>query len=751
MRRIAEKLQGWQGVLLPLYLVLTLAGLYYTAQVQPEFQAESMLRPGDPALEALARYDAVFPSVESRFLVGLALPAPFDQGGEQSLEELAAAIREVPGVDRVVTPRSAVGGGDPARSRSLQGLLLSADRRTAALVAFFDKQTWAASHQDRAFSAVERILEERCAQGAFAIVGEPFYRREYVRCLGRDQATFIPVSLAILLGLLAVVFRRPLWVGLPFLAVGLTLAWTGGLLGLLGRPLTMLTGALPTLLIAIGVAVSIHVVFQFREELGRGRPPRETALNTVVRVALPCLLSTLTTMVGFGSLLYARIPDIQEFGVIAALGTGFSLLITMVVLPAALGRSRPPARAPQNRWLEGALSACDRLAARRPRTVLAGAGLVLAAAGFGAARVDMDAYLTDDMGARTFIFRSYEFFAERLSSVIPLDLILEAQKPGALVEPEGREALARLQRFAARQPFVDKTLSLLDVLEDLETFQPLLAAIARKGGRAGALQVVRALNEAGPIGALTDKQVRMARVFCLARDVGARRSFRFYDELQEFARTELPPGYRVTPAGISVLVNHVVTAVVAEGTRSFLFAFAIIFVAVVLLFRSLAAGLLSLAGTLLPVFVGLGAMGLLGIVIRTSTILVGTISLGLAIDLSIHLQARYFRERREGRSGPEAVSAAMAHTGQPILVTALILVLGFGTLTLSSFGMTSEFGLIAAVTIGAALLTSLFVLPALLHLGHRRGGRAAAVPGREAPGIPGPGTRPPAPRPRLRP
>ena len=126
-------------------------------------------------------------------------------------------------------------------------------------------------------------------------------------------------------------------------------------------------------------------------------------------------------------------------------------------------------------------------------------------------------------------------------------------------------------------------------------------------------------------------------------------------------------------------------------------------------------------------------MGVLGIVIRTSTVIVGSIALGLAIDLTIHLLGRFRRERAAGRTLDEALRIAMVNTGKPIVVSGGILVLGFGTLGFSRFGLTSEFGILAAITIATALVTTLFMLPALLKLGVLEGGsswkKAARPPG----------------------
>ena len=556
----------------------------------------------------------------------------------------------------------------------------------------------------------------------------------------QDQLIFIPVTLGLLLVILALIFRRPLWVALPLLAVVITVIWTGGVMGFLERPMTMLTGALPTLLIAIGVTVAIHVIFRFREEARRGGSPDDVARRTVEQVGLPCLLSTVTTMAGFGSLVLARVPDIREFGILAAVGVGFSFLICIVLLPYALAADlrRHPERTVKSdpaEHLGVGLARCSDLATRHPLAVVTGSLLVMIVATWGVAHVDMDAYLTDDMGDTTFIFHSYRFFDDRLASMIPLDVVIESATPGGLFTEEGKQAVASLQRFCEQQPFVAKTLSALDALEDLQTYRPFTTRFLRftadmfNLGETDPLKpAIRRLNREAPVGALTDDTGRIGRIVLLLKDVGARRSLTFYDELEAFARTRLPAHFRVSPAGTSVLANHILISIITEGVRSFFLAFTAIFLVVSLLFRSVRTGLLCLVGTTVPVYVGLGAMGALGIVIRTATVIVGSITLGLAIDLTIHLLGRYRRERAAGHSGDEARHRAMVHTGKPIVVSGGILVLGFGTLGFSRFGLTSEFGIVAAITIFTALVTTLFMLPAVLRLGVLRNGKDKSPP-----------------------
>ncbi len=713
---------------IPWILILiaaTAVGVYFSLRVRMEVQAESLLRTDDPSIQNLKRYDAVFPSAESRFLVGVDLNPAYHRGGEALLETLARELRALPGIDYVTTPRDAVGGGDPGRSKSVRDLLLARDLATGALVVFLKAEANNTSGRDRVFTAVHGVLDRHLPRDRYAIVGTPFYRREFVRFIGEDQVIFIPVTLVMLLILLACLFRRWLWVGLPFVTVIMTVVWTGGLLGMLQRPLTMLTGALPTLLISIGVAVAIHVIFRYREERFRGGDARAVARRTVAQVGLPCLLTTITTMVGFGSLILARIPDIREFGILASVGVGFSFLICMVLIPYALAagfrRDRRPCPDGPDR-LGRALAASCHLASTRPVAIIIVCVAFLVVAAFGVAKVDMDAYLTDDMGETTFIYHSYGFFEKRLASLIPLDVVVESERAGGLLTEEGQRALAGLQAFCEKQPFVMKTLSALDVLADYRVYRPLQASLVKLGGRAGMRVALRRLNREAPVGALTDAEGTIGRVVCLLRDIGARRSFRFYDDIQDFAARELPPGYRVSVAGVSVLANRVVTSITREGGRSFLLAFLVIFVVVCFLFRSVRTGFLCLVGTLIPIFVGAGAMGVLGIVIRTSTVIVGSIALGLAIDLTIHLLGRYRRERGAGRTLDEALHRAMVHTGKPIVVSGGILVLGFGTLGFSRFGLTSEFGILAAITIATALVTTLFMLPALLKLGVLEGG-----------------------------
>jgi len=728
MRTIAELLQRFKIPLAIAFLLITAAGVVLSLQVRLEVQAETLLRTDDTVLESLRRHESTFPSAESRFLVAMDLDPPYSAGGEALLESVAAECRAVPGIERVVTPRDAVGGRDPVRSRSLRNLLLSEDLATGALVAFLTGDANDTEGRRRVFEAVHTILDRRLSRDRYAIVGPPFYRNEFVRFIVQDQTIFIPISLAILIVLLTALFRRPLWVLLPLGAVFMTLVWTGGILGLMQRPLTMLTGALPTLLIAIGVTVAIHVVCRYREErVVGGGGWGEAARRTVENVGLPCLLSTVTTMVGFGSLVLARIPDIREFGVLAAIGVGFSFVICIVLLPYVLSagdRRTPPAETTERTDILGrALGVCCRLASRHPRWMIAGSLALMLVATIGVVQVDMDAYLTDDMGRTTFIFHSYKFFEQRLSSMIPLDVMIESGVEGGLFTPEGREAVARVQAFCQAQPFVDKTLSALDILEDYRTYRPLTATVTAVMGPAPLKAAMDRLNREAPVGPLTDATGTVGRVVVLLQDIGARRSFRFYDAIREFARSKLPPGYRVEEAGVSVIANRVVSSVIEEGARSFLLAFVVIFAVVCILFRSMRTGLLCLLGTLVPIYVGVGAMGVLGIVIRTATVIVGSIALGLAIDLTIHMLGRYRRERAAGRSGDDALHRAMVRTGRPIVVSGGILVLGFGTLGLSRFGLTSEFGIVAAITIFTALVTTLFMLPALLRLGVLRNGR----------------------------
>ena len=173
-------------------------------------------------------------------------------------------------------------------------------------------------------------------------------------------------------------------------------------------------------------------------------------------------------------------------------------------------------------------------------------------------------------------------------------------------------------------------------------------------------------------------------------------------------------GWNIVPSGELVMVHDGIRDVQATQLRSFPIAFGIVFILVSVFLRSWKLGLAAMVPTLLPVVVVLGAMGWIGMSLDVARAMLAAVVIGIGVDDAIHLLAHYKARREEGDDPHAAIAAALQHTGRAIVTTSVALALGFLTLMMSAWQTVSSFGLFVAIAIIGALVSTLFVLPALI-------------------------------------
>ena len=686
---------------------------------------DALARPCRDWLRDLAVHFAGEPFVERSLSVGNAVTARSDADGDVrigSLDDLPAAALLADGL--------------------LAGTFFSRDRRySAAWIAFDD------DHRDieplrRAVGAVGAWVEAHPpppGTGA-RLGGIPRVRVDVADSLRRDQLRFIPLASAVLMILLGFTFRRLPQTLLPQLTVCISIIWALGLMGWLGVPVDILTNALPPLLLVIGVSDCLHLLARDAEEAARpSPPPRLVGLSRTVRVmAMACLLTSLTTAAGFSSLAVSHTAILRRFGLTVAAGVLGAYLATLGVLPQALRHFRPAQPSPAaSRLFTGIALACGRLALRRPRAVVAVTLALAAGLGWiGLARVYVNLMLTEVYPADHEVSRLQKIIDTSLGGVVPVDVVLSLPEPGGHRDPDTLRRLALLQGRIARLDGVASTRSAADLLGSVHR------ALAGPGG--GELPDSAALaaqewlvaelgEEPLPLDRFVADDGQRLRIFLRMADVGGRRTLQVLEAI-ESAHAEVfsgRPEVRLSFGGDGFLAARNLSRLIRDLLASLTLAGAIIFVTLLVALRDLRLALCAIPPNVCPLLATVGAMGLTGLDLTVTNVVVFSIALGLAVDDTIHVAYRYREEQAKGGSFEEVMDRTLPGTGQAVVLTSLLLAAGLLVLLTSDFVPTRRFGALTCLTLAVALLADLLLLPALLMLTDRSAPEPATPP--EAP------------------
>ncbi len=570
--------------------------------------------------------------------------------------------------------------------------------------------------------------------------GIPAVRTDFFEMIFEDQVRAVAlISITVSL-LLLLLFRRPHGLLVPGAAAVVPTVMVFGLMGWTGETIGILNQSYFTLLPVIAIADSIHMVSRFHEEARRLAPPgqrlsdeqRRTAIRRAVgRIGLACLLTSTTTAVGFASLQMADMPILRGYGLYAAVGIGFAYGTVLLILPLMLSWSRgavPEATREGNfTAADRLLLACGRFSVRRAPLVFAVTALVIGLSIWFGTKVVVDNTLTGllDAGHPTTI--ANRVADDRLGGILALEIDLVGP-PDAMKDPAVLQALVDLDEWAlAQDPY--RTSS-----------GPHRFASAFNQAVRGDHSIPRTRNEIAQL-YLLGEGAGLTEVIDLDDYCCGRAMIRIKDgggivteERCEAVKTQLAERFDGLPVtarltGTPYVAYRGINRVTSDLRDSLALAFVIVTLTILLLFRSPRVAGLALVPNALPLLVGYGTMGAMGWLLDPTPAVVFTVALGIAVDDTIHMVARWQEERRAGRRNGEAIEEAVLHTGRAVTVTTIVLIGGFGVNVLSSFPTMRIMGMLGATVVAVAWVADLFLLPALLS---RFGGEGPPVSAADA-------------------
>ena len=776
---------GWsydhRWIVLAFALLLLVGSLGLASQARIDNSYENYFDPGDPIYLAYEQYREDFGSDEVAYIL---YEAPDYPHGPWNLEVMAKIVAltsvledEVPflyEVDSLATAELMVGvdggieiyelrDGLPESQEELLALrdrylakpmfvggLLSADASHAAIIIEMDRSSTDPLEEIRLDPDGGNDLHNVYPQPTDAAIAEILARPEwegirfypsgdvplnaaYNNIIGRESQLLQTLTSAVIAVLLLFFFRSFVGVVGPIAVVQLTVLMVVAFVTALGWKLDMSFSSAPTLITAIGVAHSVHILSEFRAHFAEVGDRREALVKTLHLVGTPCLLTSLTTAVGFLAMYFVPIKSISHmavfnaFGVIAAFVLSFTLLMAFL----SFGR-RVPARVPTERqrlqakggaWMQASLKAiCVFVVKRRVSVLVFFAGVFLAC-GAGLTRLVVDSNWLDDFSDDMPLKQVTLRVDEVMGGVTNLILLFDSGAPESIQEPALLREIDRLQQWSnARTDLVRKSYSIVDILKDLnQTFHADDPAYHRlPETRELVAQYLLLYESAG--GSESDKYVssdyRRASLELRLKLAPTSKTAEIVRDLQAELEARPLEASNLSLTGIGALWVKLLDYIVSSQVRGFLIAFSVIGVLMCLLFWSLKTGAISMVPNLTPVVLTLGIMGWTGVELDYGKVSLAAVAMGIAVDDTIHLVSRFRYEfRRLGRY-EEALFAAMEDVGRALLITSVALVLGFLVLVFSTLQSQATYGMLLATTIVTALIADFFLMPALVLTFH---------------------------------
>jgi len=567
--------------------------------------------------------------------------------------------------------------------------------------------------------AIREILSRYHGMGCeIAESGLPTIVADMVTYIERDIRVFGIAMIAFLGLVLGFVFRQPRWVALPLLTCLIPVVIMMGFLGLTGKETTVVSANFSSLLLIVSMQNAIYLVVRFREIHARFPEMGTHAilLQSVRQISAPCFFTSATQVAGFATLVVSGIRPIIDFGTLMAVGLSLAYAVNFTFFPAAL-LFFPKGDPPPKRLATLEKSPVAFLAAftQRSRWVIAACAAAILIAGIlGMARLRVENRFIDYFRRGTPISRGLTLIDNRLGGTTSLEVVLDGSRPDYWLEPGSLETLRKIHMYIENMPNVGKVSSLYTLVEILTRVNDGIPP------NKFVLNIARAslserMQQAYIIPYAT-RDFSKARIFVRIRESSPTLNRdAMLRQLAEYIRRDLGlSGQQAHITGLFVLYNNLLKSLFDSQIKTLALVFVVIYIMLVALFRSGYLALIAIMPAVLPVFLILGTMGWVGISLDMMTIMIASVTCGIAVDNMIQYAFRYRSEFYVDRDYRAAMFRSHNSIGLAILYASLTIIAGFGILALSNFIPTIYFGIFTSMAMSAGLLGSLTLLPMLL-------------------------------------
>lgn len=601
--------------------------------------------------------------------------------------------------------------------------LVSPDGRAAAINIFLANQSDSILLASGVDDRIARLARAEAGPEETYYAGLIHTRMTINKAMHRDLRVFVPASFLLILLILFLSFRSPRGMVLPAVTIIISLIWTFGLIGRVGVPINMTMTIIPPLLIAIASSLTIHIIATYIDIAATIGDKLEVVRETFRSLASPLITAGVTTAIGFGSLMISPIPNIQKVGLFSVAGILAAIFIAFTFVPAVLAVIPIPARTKARKQAGGFMaSLVESIIAfnlNHRIAILIVAGLVLAGSIAGLTRVRVDTDFLSYFKEGSEVRQAADVIGDNLAGVSTFYVVVEGGESYVMRRGDVLRGVDSLQKYLESRPSIDKATSMVNIVK---LFHQAMNSDDSAYFKVPDSQDV--LEEA--IFLTVDQEDPAVRAHYVVEDYSSMSIFarsqlvstsdlaETIADVERFAGEVLPEGVKATATGTVVVMAKSIDSIIQGQRDSLLLAFALIFLIMSFLFRSPRVGLISMISNTVPIFVIFGIMGWFDMPLNIGTSVVASISLGIAVDDTIHYMMYFRRELSNGAGPQEAVVRSLRHVGKPVINTSIALALGFGVICFSDFGMLVSVGLLTAITMITCLISDLFLTSALL-------------------------------------
>ena len=601
-----------------------------------------------------------------------------------------------------------------------------------------NKDTMNSKGRTRLMNDISKELQafEKETGTTLYVSGLPFIRTIVGNKIKAEMNWFLIGSLILSVVTLFLFFWSFSTTLMSLLVVGMGVIWSLGTIVLFGYKITLLTALIPPLVVVIGIPNCIYFINKYHTAYLETRQKESALITMVGRMGIVTLFCNIAAAIGFAVFALTRSQLLKEFGVVAGINIMALFIISLIFIPAVLSYLPPPkdkhVRYLENRHLKQFLVNIERWAFKHARWVYGITMVVSIFAVIGIFKIKSEGFIVDDLPRSNKIYTDLKWFEKNFEGVMPLEIVVDSKKKKGIMRMKTIQKIDELSEFITEDSATARPLSFVEGLKfarqayfdgdsnsygiptetDLAFIGPYLQTSANNAGADSA----KMKGVAGLLNNFIDSNRQIARISVNMKDIGSARLPLLLEKFQKKSEEIFDTSaYKVTFTGSSVSFVEGSGFIIRGLKESIAWAFLLISLCMLYLFRSFRILICSLIPNLIPLVITAGVMGWMGVALKPSTVLVFSVALGIAIDVTIRFLINYKQELGYHEYDIAATLVqTIRHTGISILYTSMVLIAGFIIFCWSDFGGTQALGWLTSLTLVVGTLTNLILLPVLI-------------------------------------
>ena len=776
-RSLAHFILKYRLPLLILLAVLTAAMIYEAKKVQLSYDFGKAIPIDNPKYIAYLEFKKKFGEDGNLLVIGIQTPDFFRENFFNSYVALQRDLKKLSGVEDIISVPTSIKlvkieATEKLKAEAIfperqlrqdeidsfkkvflnlpfyRNLLYNPETNAWLMGVRINKDILNSKARTTVVDAISKLVNDFSAKNNIEVheSGLPYIRTELATRIAHEMKWFLIMSVLLSAVILFLFFRSISTILLSIGVVIIGVTWSLGTMYLMGYKITLLTALIPPLLVVIGIPNCIYFLNKYHtayNENGHGHDDdsgQKTAsrkhkalIEMVSRMGIVTLFCNLAAAIGFAVFALTRSQILKEFGVVAGINIIALFFISLIAIPSVLS-FLPPPKSKHTKYLESAnlnrwLDRLERWSLNNRPIIYIITSVIVAIAIAGIFRLKNVGYIVDDLPKTDKLYTDLKFFEKNFKGIMPLEILVDTKKRyGISRNLNNLVKIDSLVQFLNTLPAIGRPLSITEGLKFAKQAffdgDSLNYSMPAEYDLPALAQYLNTRNDSGTqknsfaklVASFMDSSRQQARISVNMADVGSERLPHILDSIttrtdQLFDKKQ----YDVQFTGTSVTFLEGSTYIINGLKDSVIWAFILIALCMLYLFRSWRILVCSLIPNIIPLLITAGVMGWVGVPLKPSTVLIFSVALGIAIDVTIRFLVNYKQELPHYNFDMKQTVIETIHsTGISIIYTSLVLIAGFIIFCFSGFGGTKALGWLTSLTLITATLTNLVLLPSLL-------------------------------------